>query len=75
MPKESSDFKGKLGWQCKPRKSLRGVDHVLDPLSQQLGMCRLHLQDFNLNDDKYLLLSLSERRGTSLRPNSMSTAV
>jgi hypothetical protein len=34
LPKESSDFKGKLGWQWKPRNSSRSVDHVLGPLSQ-----------------------------------------
>jgi hypothetical protein len=38
LPKESSDFKGKLGWQWKPRKSLRGVDHVIGPLSQPLDL-------------------------------------
>jgi hypothetical protein len=32
LPKESSDFKRKLGWQWKPRNSSRGVDHVLGPL-------------------------------------------
>jgi hypothetical protein len=32
LPKESSDIKGKLGWQWKLRNSSRGVDHVLGPL-------------------------------------------
>jgi hypothetical protein len=37
LPKESSDFKGKLGWQWKARNSSRGVDHVLGPLFPTTG--------------------------------------